>query len=91
MRLALKSTLIMAMAAMPLNIIFVGVSLGFQWDVGHVNSINFVPSEAATALEVDISEEVERSSAARTKVRDNLDSLSRVTGEMQEPDPSGES
>ena len=50
-----------------------------------------VLGEAAATLEADIREEVECSSVVDTKVGDNLDSLSRVAGEMEEPGASGES
>ena len=43
------------------------------------------PGEAVAAPEVDISEEVEHSSAARAKVGDSPDSQSRVAGEREEP------
>ena len=50
-----------------------------------------IPGEAVVSPEADISEEVERSSAAGMKVDDNPDSLSRVAGEMKEPGAAGES
>ena len=50
-----------------------------------------VPIEAAIAPKAGISEEVKHSSAIRAKVGNNPDSLSRVTGEREEPGASGES
>ena len=46
---------------------------------------------ADAALEVNINEEVERSSVSGIKVGDNPDYLSRVAGEMEEPGASGKS
>ena len=50
-----------------------------------------VIGEATTTPKADISEEVERSFATRTKVGDNHDSLSRVAREMEELGPSSKS
>ena len=50
-----------------------------------------VPGKAVAALEVDISEEVERSSTVGMKEGDNPDSPSRIAGDMEEPGAAGES
>ena len=48
-----------------------------------------VPIEAAVTLEVGISEGVKHSSTVGAKVGDNPNSLSRASGEREEPDVSG--
>ena len=50
-----------------------------------------VPVEAAIAREASIREEVERFSAVGAKVGNDLDSLSKVAGEREDPSASGES